>query len=140
MLDLEPSSTVKHIDWPWPECLVGEGSGGAARGKYNISMHQSFRWRGVEHYTVFDLPISVSNSIGESDERVDCASVENELLDVGALAASNDTLDEVPWVGEVDGASGEEADADADAAVGSVRAGVWGWVLVTMVGYWCLGY
>ena len=103
-------------------------------------MHQSFRWRGVEHYTVFDLPISVSNSIEESDERVDCASVENELLDVGALAASNDTLDAVPWVGEVDGASGEEADADADAAVGSVRAGVWGWVLVTMVGYWCLGY
>ncbi|PLB33137.1 uncharacterized protein BDW47DRAFT_130728 [Aspergillus candidus] len=137
VLDLEPSSTVKHVDWTWPACLVGEGSGGAARGKYNISMHQSFRWRGVEHYTVFDLPISVSNSIEESDERVDCASVENELLDAGALAASNDTLDEVPWVGEV-GASGEEADADA--AVGSARAGVWGWALVAMVGYWCLGY
>lgn len=86
---------------------------------------------------MFDLPISVSNSIEESDERVDCASVENELLDAGALAASNDTLDEVPWVGEV-GASGEEADADA--AVGSARAGVWGWALVAMVGYWCLGY
>lgn len=66
---------------------------------------------------------------------MDCASVENEVVDAGALAASNDTLDEVPWVGEV-GSAGDKADA----AVGSVRAGVWAWVLVGMVGCWCLGY
>ncbi|KAJ5777027.1 Mannosyltransferase 1 CMT1 [Penicillium odoratum] len=39
VLDLEPSSTVKHVNWIWPECLVGTNDG-----IYNISMHQSFRW------------------------------------------------------------------------------------------------
>ncbi|CAG8082659.1 unnamed protein product, partial [Penicillium nalgiovense] len=27
VLDLEPSSTVKHVNWIWPECLVGDDSG-----------------------------------------------------------------------------------------------------------------
>ena len=38
----EPGSTVKHVKWTWPDCLVGDGSeeqglGDTARGAYNVS-------------------------------------------------------------------------------------------------------
>ncbi|KAJ5907018.1 uncharacterized protein N7473_003934 [Penicillium subrubescens] len=100
VLDQEPSSTVKHVNWVWPKCLVGDGtsSDGSARGAYNISMHQSFRWNGSDYYTVFDLPISVTNSISESAERVDCASLENKLLNIAEVERSSDTLPGQPWV------------------------------------------
>jgi hypothetical protein len=61
-------------------------------------MHQSFRWNGTDYYTVFDLPISVTNSISESAERVDCASLENKLLSVAEVEKSSDTLPGQPWV------------------------------------------
>jgi hypothetical protein len=34
----EPSSTVKHVNWIWPDCLVGDGTSGknTARGAYNV--------------------------------------------------------------------------------------------------------
>ncbi|OQD88298.1 hypothetical protein PENANT_c004G06730 [Penicillium antarcticum] len=101
VLDLEPSSTVKHVNWIWPKCLVGDGSGSKSnsdRGAYNISMHQSFRWNGTDYYTVFQLPISVTNSISESDERVDCALLENELLSVAEVDESSDSLPGQPWI------------------------------------------
>ncbi|KAJ5461820.1 uncharacterized protein N7458_003372 [Penicillium daleae] len=100
VLDLEPSSTVKHVNWVWPKCLVGDGtsSDGSARGAYNISMHQSFRWNGTDYYTVFDLPISVTNSIPESSDRVDCASLENQVLSIAEVEKSSDTLPGQPWV------------------------------------------
>jgi len=35
----EPGSTVKHVNWVWPDCLVGDGSpsGNSSRGLYNVS-------------------------------------------------------------------------------------------------------
>lgn len=35
----EPGSTVKHVNWIWPDCLVGNGGvgNGSARGPYNVS-------------------------------------------------------------------------------------------------------
>jgi hypothetical protein len=57
---------VKHVNWVWPECFVGNGDSGSDRGDYNISMHQSFRWNGTDYYTVFDLPIAITNSIPKS--------------------------------------------------------------------------
>ncbi|KAJ5794619.1 hypothetical protein N7457_001218 [Penicillium paradoxum] len=102
VLDLEPSSTVKHVNWIWPDCLVGDGAGSkdSARGAYNISMHQSFRWNDTDYYTVFDLPISVTNSIPESDDRIDCALLENKLLSAAEIGKSSDTLPGQPWVGD----------------------------------------
>ena len=45
----EPGSTVKHVDFLWPGCLVGDGSGtgsggadGNARGSYNVSSYILF--------------------------------------------------------------------------------------------------
>jgi len=37
----EPGSTVKHVKWVWPDCLVGDGSqnqglGKTDRGVYNV--------------------------------------------------------------------------------------------------------
>lgn len=61
-------------------------------------MHQSFRWNGTDYYTVFQLPISVTNSISESDERVDCALLENDLLSMEEVDKSSDSLPGQPWV------------------------------------------
>ena len=36
----EPGSTVKHVNWVWPDCLVGNGApkdNSSARGAYNVS-------------------------------------------------------------------------------------------------------
>ncbi|KAF9894094.1 hypothetical protein FE257_009067 [Aspergillus nanangensis] len=134
ILGLEPSSTVKHVDWTWPECFVGDGDGGSgsARGDYNISMHQFFRWNGTDYYTVMDLPISVSNSISDSDDRVDCAVVENKLLEPAVVAASNASLPGHPWLqGNFSGTS--KGDNDDTSQAHSVRTGVKGWALLAMV-------
>lgn len=86
----EIASTVKHVNWVWPDCLVGNGQPIAldsARGVYNISVRQSFRLNSVDHYTIFDLPISVTNEISANTStsfnggvRPSCASLENPLL------------------------------------------------------------
>ncbi|KAK4251864.1 hypothetical protein C7999DRAFT_10416 [Corynascus novoguineensis] len=92
----EPGSTVKHVKWTWPDCLVGDGEEGQGlgdtdRGVYNISIRQSFRLDGEDHYTVFDLPISVTNSIPASIERPSCDTLDNPLLTHEEILASADT-------------------------------------------------
>lgn len=39
IFDQEPDSTVKHVNWIWPSCLVGDGgsSDSTRRGDYNVS-------------------------------------------------------------------------------------------------------
>ncbi|KAK8048932.1 hypothetical protein PG994_010662 [Apiospora phragmitis] len=79
----EPGSTVKHVKWHWPECLVGDGQPGSAdsdRGAYNISIRQNFRLNGEDHYTIFDVPISVTNKIDFTGNNPPCDSVNNPLL------------------------------------------------------------
>ncbi|KAK8019435.1 hypothetical protein PG990_004573 [Apiospora arundinis] len=79
----EPGSTVKHVKWHWPECLVGDGqpkSSDSNRGAYNISIRQSFRLNGKDHYTIFDVPISVTNKIDFTGLNPPCDSVNNPLL------------------------------------------------------------
>ncbi|KAK3329003.1 hypothetical protein B0H66DRAFT_609618 [Apodospora peruviana] len=79
----EPGSTVKHVKWIWPDCLVGDGQPttlDSARGIYNISIHQNFRLNGNEHYTIFDVPISVTNRIEPNLDRPPCDRLENPLL------------------------------------------------------------
>ncbi|ERS98080.1 uncharacterized protein SPSK_06526 [Sporothrix schenckii 1099-18] len=104
----ELTSTVKHVNWVWPDCLVGNGQPIAldsARGVYNISIRQNFRLNDVEHYTIFDLPISVTNEIGANFSspsssaselngvRPSCASLDNPLLSPEEIdAAGADTV------------------------------------------------
>lgn len=103
IMSQQPGSTVKHINWPWPDCLVGDGQPRSAddrRGAYNISIRQSFRLNGQDHYTIFDVPISVTNRISNG-LRPSCESLNNPLLsevevdpaisnDVGVLFAPGD--------------------------------------------------
>jgi hypothetical protein len=39
VMAMEPGSTVKHVRWTWPDCLVGDGTAngsGSDRGVYNV--------------------------------------------------------------------------------------------------------
>ncbi|KAK2766878.1 hypothetical protein FQN54_006192 [Arachnomyces sp. PD_36] len=104
VMEQEPDSTVKHINWYWPDCFVGEDDDGdddddSARGDTNISLHQYFRWNGTEYFTVFDLPISVTNSIEDKGNRTDCSMLENERLSSSDVNASVSKLPSKPWIG-----------------------------------------
>lgn len=134
VLSLEPSSTVKHVNWRWPACLVGDGgasgsNSNSARGDYNISIHQSFRWNGTEYYTVFDLPVSVTNSIPESDDCVECPLLENVLLPPDVVAESVDTLPAQPFLGDeggvstVSGSGGSSSSGSGDTLAGVLASG-----------------
>ncbi|KFY04649.1 hypothetical protein O988_00641 [Pseudogymnoascus sp. VKM F-3808] len=108
VMNQESGSTVKHVNWLWPACLSGDGKpktqglvseGGSARGAYNVSIHQSFRLNGTEYYTVFNLPISVTNSIQESKNQSSCESLTNPLLGWDKVVDSTVVLtpNEYPW-------------------------------------------
>ncbi|QSZ33843.1 hypothetical protein DSL72_005416 [Monilinia vaccinii-corymbosi] len=86
----ESSSTVKHVNWVWPDCLVGDGTSdkNSSRGAYNISIRQNFRLNGTDQYTIFDLPIQVTNSIPEQSDRASCDSINNDLIPWETLNAS----------------------------------------------------
>lgn len=48
----EPGSTVKHVKWVWPDCLVGDGEEGQGlgdtdRGVYNVKLPLFRRSLGV---------------------------------------------------------------------------------------------
>jgi hypothetical protein len=40
IMEQEPGSTVKHVNWVWPDCLVGNGApstgDNSSRGAYNV--------------------------------------------------------------------------------------------------------
>jgi hypothetical protein len=128
ILQQEPGSTVKHVNWVYPlvssvppcqthltaQCLVsstGSQTGPNARGVYNISIHQSYRLNNSDYYTIFDLPINVSNSIPlntsagqqagpvSSGGRVSCDALENPLLDYDAMMKSTKTPATQPYLG-----------------------------------------
>ncbi|KAI6093736.1 hypothetical protein F4821DRAFT_221379 [Hypoxylon rubiginosum] len=83
IMQSESGSTVKHVKWTWPTCLIGDGKPDSAdsdRGAYNISIRQNFRLNGEDHYTIFDVPISVTNKIEFTGGNPPCDSVNNPLL------------------------------------------------------------
>lgn len=96
---------------------MGDGTS-SSDGTYNISMHQSFRWNDTDYYTVFDLPISVSNSISESSDRVDCALLENKMINI----ESSDTLPGQPWLTSGVSASSTQSGATATQTSGGVAS------------------
>lgn len=108
IMSQEMGSTVKHINFEWPDCLVGDGKDvqGTARGEYNITIHQSYRLNGDNRYTIFNLPISVTNSISQfpgagqlstnpvpgplsgTGGRMSCASISNPMIAFQTLVDS----------------------------------------------------
>lgn len=87
----EPGSTVKHVKWTWPACLAGDGqptTTDSDRGNYNISIRQNFVMNGTAFYTIFDVPIAVTNSIPDSISRPQCDALNNPLLTPEQINAS----------------------------------------------------
>lgn len=130
----ESGSTVKHVNWIWPACFVGDGQpktgglvsdGGSARGSYNISIHQSFRLNDTEFYTVFNLPIAVTNSISENANRSSCESLTNPLLGWEKVVDSTGVLtpSQYPWTNgsgvQVSVGDGDEGDDEGDGIGGT---------------------
>ncbi|TDZ30139.1 hypothetical protein C8035_v003221 [Colletotrichum spinosum] len=130
----ERGSTVKHVNWVWPDCLVGNGrpSGRSDRGAYNISIRQNYRLNGEDHYTIFDVPISVTNSIPKKDGRPLCSSLNNPLLTeeqlnvtaanaVGVLFAPGDStqIEVKSMDGSEDGIGGTKPEATPEDGLGA---------------------
>jgi len=102
IMQQEPTSTVKHVNWVWPDCLVGNGSptgDNSSRGLYNISIRQNFRLNGSNEYTIFDLPIEVTNSIPAASNRPSCDSLNNPLLSAEELNKSANAYTRIPGTG-----------------------------------------
>ncbi|EPE26225.1 hypothetical protein GLAREA_02137 [Glarea lozoyensis ATCC 20868] len=129
----EPSSTVKHINWMWPDCLVGDGNpdgSNSSRGAYNISIRQNFRMNGSELYTIFDLPIAVTNSIPADVARPSCDSLNNPMLDQATLAASANTFTRIAGTiietnGQGSGLGGSKPGASAQNGLGAAGTTDW---------------
>lgn len=64
--------------------------------KRQISIHQNFRLNGTNLYTIFNLPIYVTNNIPPESDRPSCDSLNNELLSEAALDASANTFVRIP--------------------------------------------
>ncbi|KFZ24365.1 hypothetical protein V502_01159 [Pseudogymnoascus sp. VKM F-4520 (FW-2644)] len=134
----EPGSTVKHVNWLWPACLVGDGQhktsglvsdGGSARGAYNVSIHQSFRLNDTEYYTVFNLPIAVTNRISESANQSSCESLANPLVGWEKVVDSTVVLtpNQYPWTDgsgvqvSVPGSDGDGGESDGGDGIGGTK-------------------
>jgi hypothetical protein len=70
-----------------------------------ISIHQSFRLNGSDYYTIFDLPISVTNSIPSKTQQSSdghrplCALLNNPLVLPSEEFAGVSTLPYQPYLG-----------------------------------------
>lgn len=53
-----------------------------------ISIRQNFRLNGTNEYTIFDLPIQVTNSIPAESKRPSCEALNNTMLNQSTLDAS----------------------------------------------------
>jgi hypothetical protein len=135
IMEQEKGSAVKHVNWVWPDCLVGNGvpnDSNSSRGDYNISIHQNFRLNNTNYYTIFDLPIQVTNSIPAENNRPSCDSLNNDLLSSEALNASADAFAQIPVVGgdEIEtgsctGLGGQKPDASPADGLGAADTVDW---------------
>ncbi|KAK7746164.1 hypothetical protein SLS62_009454 [Diatrype stigma] len=145
----EPGSTVKHVKWNWPECLIGDGppdTSDSDRGAYNISIRQNFRLNGGDHYTIFDVPISVTNKIEFNGANPPCDSVDNPLLApeeidagsanaaVGILFAPGDAT-VVEQSGGGGSAGGEGLGLGAASTLSPARSGVFPWAFFFAIAF-----
>ncbi|RDW85170.1 hypothetical protein BP6252_02760 [Coleophoma cylindrospora] len=110
IMQQESGSTVKHVNWVWPDCLVGDGvptDANSSRGAYNISIRQNFRLNGTDQYTIFDLPIQVTNSIPKGSNRSSCDSLNNAMMDEAALNNSASSFTRIAGTAIQTGSSGQ---------------------------------
>ncbi|KAK6380675.1 hypothetical protein LTS17_004875 [Exophiala oligosperma] len=153
IMSREPSSTVKHVNWAYPDCLVGNGDGGGFRGMYNISIHESFRANDTDFYTIFNLPIDVKNSISAKSQlsgsggRPLCSLRGNAIQSQRLQDESISPPANQPFLGgTVSSGSGSGSGGGPDQGQGSndggkdngadelVVGGMWCWALLGVIG------
>lgn len=66
----EPGSTVKHVRWTWPDCMVGDGGSGSDRGSYNVSLTQSMRKASIKAFLLTTLTRSLFARAFDSTARI----------------------------------------------------------------------
>ncbi|KAL9615906.1 MAG: hypothetical protein Q9160_009166 [Pyrenula sp. 1 TL-2023] len=132
----EPSSTVKHINYLWPSCLASNADNTTARGPYNVSIHQTFSLNSSAFYTVFDLPISISNTIpltpkqqvgdkpspgphSVDGSRVDCALLGNPLLTQEEVRKGERKPGVQPYLGGPVSVGGSSAGSGSGSGIGN---------------------
>ncbi|TVY41869.1 hypothetical protein LOCC1_G007384 [Lachnellula occidentalis] len=135
IMQQEPGSTVKHVNWVWPDCMVGNGDPtgpNSSRGVYNrqISLRQNFRLNGTDQYTIFDLPIHVTNNIPKEGTRASCDALNNPLIDESALVASANNFTRIAGTAIQTGGNGEglgkpKPDAQPKDGIGGAGALEW---------------
>lgn len=117
----EPSSSVKHVKWRWPDCFASQEAaeeqntvegrdwtyrGGRPLGAYNVSIHQYGRIAGESYFSVFNLPIIIKDDIpNDGPERYSCFALRSGLA--GLAFVWTDQLEgmgwwEYPWTEGVD--------------------------------------
>ncbi|KAJ8110105.1 hypothetical protein OPT61_g6969 [Boeremia exigua] len=161
ILEQEEGSTVKHVNFEWPLCLVGDG--GDAKGSpprdYNISIHQSFRLNGSDFYTIFDLPINIINSIDKvpgkeqlltdpkpgplsaDGGRLECDMLENTFLGQNELSESVQNPASQPYgvsgnlkVGDAGNGGSSDSQSGAPAAGSALNMGMaWATIPVALL-------
>jgi hypothetical protein len=104
---------------PTPPAPTRETSPLTLNPQQQITLHQSFTLNNTHYYTLFPLPISVTNSIPASSSRPSCVLLTNPLLDQAALDASADTIPAgaYPWT---DGRGVQTVIPEAGAATSSM--------------------
>jgi len=134
VLSLEPGSTVKHVNWVWPGCL------NSSSGEYNISIHQSFVYNSTSYYTIFNLPISITNSLDPSRNATSCDTLNNPIEDQADQSASADVLDFQPWVnGTGASVSYGNGNSSSGSGSGSGNGSTGGAARMRVDGRWMLG-
>ncbi|RVD87131.1 uncharacterized protein DFL_005374 [Arthrobotrys flagrans] len=127
VLSLERGSTVKHINWIWPDCLR------KGLGEYNISIHQSFTYNASDYYTIFRLPITLTNDLDSTRDAADCELLQNPLITEENQRLSSSTIDFQPWINGT-GAQVDYQDGDKDkpSSAGRVYVGKFlaAWVVI----------
>ena len=162
----EPGREVKHINWVWPGCLVDGGGvynvwclpilpletfelvsffthtsfplKKPIPNTQQISIHQSFRFNSTQsnYYTIFDLPVNISNNIPQEAQsialngsvsnvtRLPCSALDNSLLSQDELAMSLRGLSVQPWLGGAVSTSGMNNGSGSGEQGGSGGGGV----------------
>ncbi|KAK6523046.1 hypothetical protein TWF281_002468 [Arthrobotrys megalospora] len=127
VLSLERGSTVKHVNWIWPDCLR------RGLGEYNISIHQSFTYNASDYYTIFDLPITLTNDLDPNRGAADCGLVQNPLIPQEDRQRSANVLAFQPWIN----GTGAQVDFDDTNKPSSAwRVHIEGFVAVWVVMFW----
>ncbi|KAF3282418.1 hypothetical protein TWF970_001824 [Orbilia oligospora] len=63
-----------------------------------ISIHQSFTYNSSDYYTIFNLPITLTNDLDPTRDAADCGLLQNPLITEENQRLSSSRIDFQPWI------------------------------------------